>query len=220
MCMAKRPLDFTVGEFYHLYNRGVDKRKIFFSEGDWKHFQKLLFLCNSTTHFKHAGRIQKVSFAELVRNDETLVDIVVYAMMPNHFHLLVREHTQGGITKFMQRLLTAFSMYMNKKYDRTGPLMCRPFRAKHVDTDEYFRWLVSYIHSNPIEIIEEEWKQKMVREPKEAAAFLKSFEYSSYPDYFVADRAAAKIINKAALPVDIKSLYSIENMIKALDNQS
>ena len=68
-----------------------------------------------------------------------LVEIVAYAQMDNHFHLLIKEIQDSGIVKFMSKLLTAYSTYMNKKYDRTGPLMCRPFRAKHVDSDEYFR---------------------------------------------------------------------------------
>lgn len=208
---------FAEGEYYHIYNRGVDKRKIFFSAGDWKHFQFLLFIRNSEKYMKPA-RVLGESWDTIERAD-TLVDICAYSFMPNHFHLLLREKQEGGTSKFMAKLLTSFSMYMNKKYDRTGPLMCRPFRAKHVDTDEYFRWLISYIHANPIELIEEDWKKKMVKNPKESAQFLREYVYSSYYDYFVdTNRQQGLILNKDILPIETKDLESVEKMFKALSS--
>lgn len=215
--MAERKTPFLVGEYYHIYNRGVDKRKIFFSVGDWKHFQRLLFSCNTSSPVKKASRVQGVSLDKSRAEGDKLVDIIAYSLMPNHFHLVVREKQEGGISKFMRKLLTAFSMYMNKKYTRTGPLMCRPFRAKHVDSDEYFRWLVSYIHSNPIELVEEEWKKKLVKAPKESAQFLNEYVYSSYYDYFIErERQEGLILNKDILPFPADELYSVGSMLKAL----
>lgn len=215
----QRTVNFCEGEFYHVYNRGVDKRKIFFSAGDWKHFQRLLYLRNTIGSHIKPNRVKGVSLVEVQRG-EPLVDICAYSLMPNHFHLLLKEKTPGGISRFMGRLLTSFSMYMNKKYERTGPLMCRPFRAKHVDSDEYFRWLVSYIHANPVELIEENWKQKLIKNPKESAKFLNEYIYSSYYDYFVQDREEGVIIQKDALPISVQELYSIEGMLKNIQRMS
>ena len=214
--MSERNIVFTEGETYHVYNRGIDKRKIFFSKGDWKHFQRLLFTCNSTKPIKKASRVQGVSLdiRDTIERGDTLVDIYAYAMMPNHFHLLVHEKREAGITKYMSKLLTAFAMYMNKKYNRTGPLMCRPFRAKHVDRDEYFRWLFAYIHLNPLELEESEWKEKGIKHLHNARKFLKEYRYSSYLDYFGKEREESLILNKEALPMDVSDLENPARMLK------
>ena len=211
--MGNRKISFTEGEFYHIYNRGVDKRKIFFSNGDWKHFQALLYTCNSTEPIRKASRVQGVSLDKIERG-ETLVDVCVYAMMPNHFHIIAFEKQENGITKYMQKLLTAFSMYMNIKYDRTGPLMCRPFRAKHVNSDEYFRWLFSYIHLNPVELQDKDWKEKGIQNVQDTTNFLKEYRYSSYLDYFVEEREVSLILNKSALPTDVDDLENPARMLK------
>lgn len=207
----ERYVPFTTGEYYHIYNRGVDKKKIFFSKGDWDHFQKLLFLRNGTKHLK-VSRVQGAPLDTLCIGD-SLVDICAYALMPNHFHLLLHEKSEGGITKFMSKLLTAFSMYMNKKYNRTGPLMCRPFRAKHIDSNEYYMWLISYIHANPIELIENEWKERGVQDFRKVKKYIDEYKYSSYVDYFSSKRAESSIINKSALLIDAAELEEISEII-------
>jgi len=207
----ERSLSFTEGEFYHIYNRGIDKNRIFFSPGDWKHFQRLLFLRNGDKYVK-PNRVQGVPLDTIDRGD-SLVDICAYAMMPNHFHLILFEKQEGGISKFMLQFMTSYSMYMNKKYDRTGPLMCRPFRSKHVDSDEYFRWLISYIHLNPIDLVEKDWKEGGVSDLKLAQKHVNTYEYSSYMDYFIESRDLSAILNKKSLPIDVQDLESVTNMI-------
>ena len=200
----ERKLIFTEGEFYHIYNRGINKNSIFFSSGDWLHFQRLLYLRNGTKHIK-PNRVQGFPLDTIDRG-ESLVDICAYAMMPNHFHLLVHEKNEGGISKFMGKFSTAFSMYMNKKYERSGSLMCKPFRAKHVDSDEYLRWLILYIHSNPIEIIEKGWKEGEIRDLKKTQKYLDEYRYSSYSDYSVAERDETLILNKDVLPIEVDAI--------------
>ena len=206
---------FTVGEYYHVYNRGIDKRKIFFSKGDWKHFQRLMYIRNTDSSAKlNLSRIKDEPLKLVFQGDPgTLVDVVAYAMMDNHFHLLVREKVKGGVTKFMSRFMTSYSMYMNKKYDRTGPLMCRPFKTKHIDSDEYFRWLISYIHLNPIDQIQSDWEDVGVVDKRSTLKFLKEYKYSSYPDYFVDERDESMILNKEALPINIEDLEDLTEML-------
>jgi len=134
-------------------------------------------------------------------------------MMPNHFHLLLLEKQEGGISAFMQKLLTSFSMYMNKKYDRTGPLMCRPFRAKHVDSDGYFRWLISYIHMNPVDQVEPDWKEVGISDMSKVSKFLKEYKYSSYRDYFGTKRDESLILNKEILPIEINDVEDLSEML-------
>ncbi len=215
----ERYVPFEVGEFFHVYNRGVDKRNIFFSKGDWDHFLWLLWARNSKKHIRNPrtsnGQGASLAIGKGDQN-ESLVDIIAYSLMENHFHLLLHEKIEGGITQFMRRLLTAYSMYMNKKYDRTGPLMCRPFRAKHVDSDEYFRWLVSYIHLNPVELVEKDWKEKGIKDLKKVKKYLDEYKYSSYSDYFADVRNESLILNQEALPIDIRDLEDIVRMTESV----
>ncbi len=222
--MAYRKFIFTEGEYYHVYNRGIDKRKIFFSKGDWVHFQRLLFLRNTKGKHIKPTRVQSDALDTLDVGD-TLVDVIAYALMDNHFHLLLKEKEEGGISKFMQKLLTAFSLYMNTKYDRSGPLMCRPFRAKHVDSDEYLRWIISYIHLNPIDQVEPKWKENGISSLKETQSFLSKYKYSSYQDYTnvqsdaLDTRPESAIISKDALPIDISDLDNLKDMLEEYSSQ-
>ncbi len=101
--MSIRKIDFSINEYYHLYNRGNSKQKIFLDAEDYNHFIKLLYLCNS---------VRGITFRDVSQNsyefdrEETLVNIGAYCLMPNHFHLLVKEKVENGISKFMQKLLT------------------------------------------------------------------------------------------------------------------
>ena len=210
----ERYVPFEDGEFYHVYNRGIDKRKIFFSDKDWEVFLSLLFGRNSKKRIDLPVLLGG-SWRSVDRGD-TLVDIVAYALMPNHFHLLVYEKELGGTTTFMRKLLTSYSMYMNKKYDRTGPLMCRPFRAKHVDSDEYFRWLIAYIHANPIELHDKEWKDKGIKDVVATKEFLGTYRFSSYHDYFIQERDETSILNKASLPITIDDLEDVAVAVSTL----
>jgi len=208
----ERNFNFVEGNFYHVYNRGIDKRKIFFSGGDWDHFQKLLFLRNGTKHVK-ASRVQRLPL-DIRSKGENLVDICAYTLMPNHFHILVYEKSEGGTSKFMSKLLTAYSLYMNIKYERTGPLMCRPFRARYVNSDEYLRWLFAYIHLNPVELMEDMWKENGIQNQQKVREFLREYRYSSYTDYFIGERDESKILNKAVLPIAVNDLEDTISMVK------
>ena len=132
-----RNIIFSENEFYHLYNRGVDKRIIFIDEDDYKRFTNLLFVANSDTSV-HLSNFQGLSLLEIPRGS-SIVDIGAWCLMPNHFHLLVKEKQSGGISLFMKKLLTGYSMYFNTKYERKGTLFDRPFKGKHLNSDVYLR---------------------------------------------------------------------------------
>ena len=118
-----RAFAFTIKEYYHCYSRGTEKRKIFLNKKDYERFISLLFVCNSTKTI-HLSDFSKKTFGEIfnIERGDSLVEIGAYCLMPNHFHLLLREKKQGGISLFMQKIITAYTMYFNKKYERTGSL--------------------------------------------------------------------------------------------------
>lgn len=199
----QRKIDFSTGEYYHIYNRGTDKRTIFLDTHDHNRFKTLLYACNSIEPVNISDHLKKGrSFFELFESDrgETLVDIIVYCLMPNHFHLLIREKAEGGIAKFMAKLSTGYSMYFNKKNERTGALFESRFKAKHIDTDEYLKYLFAYIHLNPVKIIDLLWKENGIQDRVAAQDYLRSYEHSSYLDFQGNTRLETKIINREAGP--------------------
>lgn len=193
-----RKLNFSVEEYYHIYNRGTDKRNIFLDEGDRIRFMKLLYLCNTGKSI--VFRDISTSEAYEYERGETLVDIGAYCLMPNHFHLLIREKREGGITKFLGKLSIAYSMYFNKKYNRTGALFESRFKAKHVDFDEYLKYLFAYIHLNPVKIIDPEWKENGIANREVAKQYLATYSYSSYLEYIGTIRKEGEILERIAFP--------------------
>ncbi len=116
--------------------------------------------------------------------------------MPNHFHILITQGDDGDISKFMQKVATAYVMYYNKKYERSGGLFEGKFKSEHVNDDRYLKYLFSYIHLNPIKLIQKDWKEKGVQNKKEALEYLNQHSHSSYQDFLGEARVQTKILNK------------------------
>lgn len=209
--MGDRKFDFSIGEFYHIYSRGTEKRPIFLDANDWVRFQKLLFLCNSIKSIV----FRDVSVSNTYKYDrgDTVVDIGAYCLMSNHFHLLLHEKIEGGISLFMLKILTAYSAYFNKKYVRSGGLFEGKFKATHADTDEYLKYLISYIHLNPMKIIEPEWKEKGIMDRKAAKRYLSAYTHSSYLDYLGEKRVERNILNREAFPDYFADFKEFEQFI-------
>jgi len=194
-----RKFQFAVDEFYHVYNRGTDKRVIFLDDNDRKRFYYLLFLCNGEKPFEISELILKQVFD--FRRGETLVDIGATCLMDNHFHLLLREKRENGISEFMHKVSTAYTLYFNRKYKRTGSLFEGSFRAEHVDNDRYLNYLFAYIHINPIKMIQADWQDSGIRDLGNAQEHLESYAFSSYLDYWKSqDRLYGLVLNKKAFP--------------------
>ena len=195
-----RTFSFAPGEFYHVYNRGTEKRNIFMSRSDRDRFLALLYLANQSdpADLKLQGR----TLLEIVerRTSALLVEIVAYCLMPNHFHLLIRELEEGGISKFMQKITTGYTMYFNKKNERSGALFQGKFKATHVADDRYLRYLISYIHLNPVKLIEPKWKETGIADKARAERYLETYAQSSYLDYLDKKRPEGMILSREALP--------------------
>ena len=159
-------------------------------------------MANSTKGF-HFVDLPIDSLKDLYTHDrgESVVAVGAYCLMPNHFHLLLREITEGGITAFMQRLGTAYTMYFNKKYERTGGLFTKPFRSKHVADDRYLQHLHSYIHCNSAEIFDRGWKHGKARNLVLLERKMREYTYSSLPDSLKIDRIQGAILDHREISV-------------------
>ena len=182
-----RKVAFAPGNFYHIYNRGTDKRKIFLGQRDYLRFLVSLYICNSTEPVSMTdlllpqGRTLRDLFDE--KRKDTIVDIGAYCLMPNHFHLLVKEKIENGITTFMRKVSTSHVMYVNKRNDRSGNLFQGRFKAEMADTDEYLKYLFAYIHLNSVKLIEPKWREEGIQKMDAVKNFLDNYEWSSYSAY-------------------------------------
>ncbi|PJE76810.1 hypothetical protein COV05_02470 [Candidatus Uhrbacteria bacterium CG10_big_fil_rev_8_21_14_0_10_48_16] len=173
---------FTTGEYYHVYNRGVDKRNIFNSEDDFRRFVESLYVFNnrdtgSALSFKRRRR-QSYSI------DDQIVRIHLFALMPNHYHLLIKEIREGGISFFMQRLGTSYTKYINLKENRTGHLLESGFKTRHVQSQTHLEHLTRYIHLNPLDLLESGWKTNPIQNKTSTSTFLSSYQWSSFYYYY------------------------------------
>jgi len=214
---------FITGEYYHLYNRGIDKRVIFKSNKDYERFMILLYLANSKNSFSLDSILnrQKQTLNEILVLDKgkPLISIGAWCLMVNHFHLLVRQEVDDGITKFMKKLGTGYSMFFNIKYQRTGGLFGGPFKSRLVgNNDIYMRQLFGYIHINPLDIKFPGWKDKLSkfskRNSNDMASFLGRYRYSSYLDYVDGNRVEKNLINIDSFPDYFEDVQSFKEFIK------
>jgi len=179
---------FIENQIYHIYNRGVEKRNIFLNDKDYFRFIHDLFEFNDeeltfNVAYYFNSRSQEIKFQYLEKERKPrklLVEILVFTLMPNHFHLLLRQKKEKGIVKFMQKLGTGYTNYFNKKYERVGGLFQGRFKAALVNKEAHFIHLPYYIHTNPLDLIYGsstpiDWKKQM--------DFLENYRWSSYLDY-------------------------------------
>jgi len=206
----ERKAKFVENEYYHIYSRGVEKRKIFTNESDYLRFVGLLYIMNQKEPFRMENflRDKKHTTRNIFeeKRSGTLVSVLGYCLMPNHFHLILYEHIEGGISKFMAKLLTAYSMYFNTKYERSGPLFTRPFRSEHISNESQYMYIFSYLHLNPISIFQKDWKENGITNTKKSLEFLQKFKFSSYLDFLKEDRLESKILDFSAIPKYIQDI--------------
>ena len=217
----ERKVPFVVGEMYHTYTRGVEKRIVFEDKRDYQRMQLLLYLCNSDKSVHMQNLIKKNKGEPLIKmfeeeRSETLVEIIAYSLMSNHIHILLREKIEGGISRFMLKLMTAYSMYFNTKYERSGPLFTRPFRSKHVDSDKYLRWLFSYILLNPLDIHQKDWKEHGLKNKRAAKTFLREYPYGSFFDLA---RKRIESIILSAEDFDLNALKDFDDLLMEYTNK-
>ena len=174
------------GEYYHVYNRGVGKKILFHSKPDYTRFLFLILYFQSPITFPQVGRYvdEFVKHPMLDNMQEIInkrsVEVVSFCIMPNHFHLTLKEEKEGGIALYMQRILNAYAKYYNTKYENSGHVFQGAYKLVHIDNEGQLRHLSAYIHKNPREI--SEWRDKYEEYP-----------WSSYQD-FIEDNRFGKLL--------------------------
>jgi len=146
--MAERKIKFANNNFYHIFNRGVDKREIFSDTNDLVRFLQSMDEFNTT---RPIGSIFQNSFNPLrssTPKEDKLVNFICYCLNPNHYHFLLEQVADNGIEKFMQRLGTGYTNFFNHKNKRSGSLFQGKYKSVHVDSNEYLLHLSAYINLN------------------------------------------------------------------------
>lgn len=205
-----RRITFSEGEYYHLYNRGVDKRTVFADHSDYERFLAYLFLFNDSERTRIDYQLSRGSVDWEAKPSRPLVAIGAYCLMPNHFHLYATPLVEQGISKFMQRLQTGYTMYFNQKHERSGALFQGTFKAQHANSDRYAKFLFSYIHLNPAKLKDPHWKERGARDLKELRDYVRKYPYSSMGEYLTGKSA---ISNPAKFPAYLWRKKDIDDHI-------
>jgi len=164
-----RIVEFANEEFYHIYNRGTDKRFTFLTDIDRKRFIRSLDSFNRT---KRSSQSLSKNLRNRKSTPEPIVEIHGFCLMGNHYHLLLRQLVDGGVSKFMHSLSMGYTKYFNKKYNRSGNLFESAYKIKHVDTTGYLLQVSAYIHCNPFELT-----------TKNHRTFMERYRWSSFGQY-------------------------------------
>ncbi|MDP2363756.1 MAG: transposase, partial [Ignavibacteria bacterium] len=207
-------------------NRGVEKRNIFQEVSDYFRFIFCLYECNDKNPVIMRKRIDQrrkkknigVTYAVSDRVERVpLVEILVFCLMPNHFHLVLRQLTDNGISLFMKKLGDAYVGYFNKKHQRVGmgSLFQGSFKAVHIKTNGQLINVVCYIFTNPIELLEKTWKETGIGNPQKAIEYLNSYHWSSYLDY-VGKKNFPSVTNRDFL---LKVFNGSDNIKKFVEGQ-
>lgn len=177
--MPGRKIPLVTNEYYHALNRGIASQPIFLSKRDYQRgVQTIFYYHNKTVPLKYSKFLQLPTskrmeiLEELKAQDQYRVEIICYCLMPNHIHLLLKQATKGGISKFMGDFSNSYTRYFNTKTKRKGPIFEGKFKAIRMETNEQLLHLSRYIHLNP-------YSAYVVKTLEE----LENYFYSSFPEY-------------------------------------
>src|SRR3989344_1571612 len=211
--MTKRDAPFVVGEWYHCYNRSIEKRTAFENTRDYNRFLELLYLANDKLPLRREDiGIRKFEDVLNIHRGKKLVAIGAFCLMPNHFHLVLREVVKGGITAFMRKIGTAYTLYFNSQHTRMGNLFLKPFQSRHVSEDSHFQQLINYVHCSPAALYEPQWKTRHVVDPQFLGERMAEYPYSSLNTH-----AGARTPIRTILDAEILSVVrtvTIQKMLK------
>jgi len=154
--MNGRKIPLAVGEYYHIFNRGVARAPTFLVKDDYKQaIASLSYYRNIKpvmrfSRFKDLSLNEKDSVLKRSEDLDKLVELICYCVMPNHFHLVVKQLAENGISIFLSRFTNSYTKYFNTKNERVGPLFQGTFKSVHVETQNQLIHLSRYIHLNPL----------------------------------------------------------------------
>lgn len=212
-----RKIKFVNGEFYHIYNRGADKRKIFMNDYD---FDRFLQSMNEFNSIEPIGSIFQRSFIKLQlrRPTSKLVEIVCYCLNPNHYHLILEQRVDGGISEFMKRLNGGYTKHFNFKHKRSGVLFQGKFKANHIDSNEYLLRASAYVNLNNLahrirsDMFRSSWDEYINKSPASLCKkniILNQFENKQEYKEF-AEEALGNILDRKDMLKEMEELLKTE----------
>lgn len=171
-------------ELFHVFNRGVDRRTIFSDNQDHVRFVHDLYEFNDTTPARNLFR-QQMCDLRCRTSRETLVHIHGWCLMGNHYHLLLSEVKEGGLTAFIKKLNIGYAKYFNERYERVGTLFQGRTKKVLIEREAHFLHILHYIHLNPLDFLKgsQDWRELKIRDRKKALEHLAGYRWSSYNDY-------------------------------------
>lgn len=154
--MPGRNVPFFTDQIYHVFNRGIDKRPTFTDKREYNravnsmHYYTYLKPLRKYSYFLDLSNDEQKKYLAAITDSKKLVEILAFCLMPNHFHLLLKQLSENGISKFMNNFLNSYTRYFNTKHVRIGSLFLNQFKAVRVENDEQLIHVTRYIHLNPI----------------------------------------------------------------------
>lgn len=177
-------------ELWHVLNRGVDGRDLFADSQDYARFVHNLYEFNDATPVRNFSRRFNPSGMSDLRNrsSERLVNIHGWVLMKNHYHLLLSECVEGGLTLFLRKLNVGYANYFNERYKRKGTLFQGRTKKILIEREAHFLYILHYIHLNPLDYLPsaQEWRIRSrggIHNADEALEYLDTYRWSSYLDY-------------------------------------
>ena len=156
--------------YYHVFNRGVNRDLIFRDREDYKTFLSFLrtYLCEKTEE-----KLRSLPANSPQRYLPQSIDLIAYCLMPNHFHLVLKQKTRTAMTELLRVIGTNYAIYFNGKYNRVGTIFQGKYKAIIIDNEYYLLHLTRYVHLNPVELVKDGSSKEL----------LKNYEFSSYLEY-------------------------------------
>ncbi len=181
-------------ELYHVLNRGVEGRNLFLDSQDYARFVHNLYEFNDSAPADNLTRLfDPTGMRDFVNPSfrkprKLLVKLHGWCLMKNHYHLLLSERIEGGMSKFLRKLNVGYANYFNERYGRHGTLFQGRTKKLRIERDAHFLYILHYVHLNPLDYLKgaEEWRIRdtgSVKSASAALAYLETYRWSSYLDY-------------------------------------
>lgn len=186
--------------FYHILNRGVEKRKIFLNEKNYLRFLHNMEDLNDENvitqpYFKRRNNLNCTPSTVKIKNP--LIKLICWCLMPNHFHILLKEVIENGAGLFSMKNTAGYTRHFNETNNRSGVLFQGKSKIIPIKDNNHFSWLPFYILANPLDLFQPDWREKGVKNPKKSFDFLLNYKWSNFSELLnnITDRTPSTVSN-------------------------
>jgi len=225
--MSARKETFAPEQYYHIYSRLLFQKPVFSNIKNAERLKQAFLLANSTNSsaaFQFLKNNKKASFKEalkIAQEGEKLVNIICYTIMPNHYHLLLQELKENGITNFMHKGNTSIAKYINIKNERKGPLFESRFNAKHINDNRYLLHLSLYIHLNPLDFLHSaDWRKHGLKNWHSAKEKLTNYPWSSIKYFLETNHEDQLLSGTEIITEQFQNKKDYENFLRDWSEES